>query len=218
LDCFFAISASSFGYVENVRLVRWFPKYGGTKAPIVAFYARTFGLVSMGNLQQLADETMQSAKAQGLTICTAESCSAGRLALALSKTEGASKHFMGGVITYTKEMKTRLLGVPFDLIQRCTAVCPEVAEAMAQGVIARSKADVGVSITGVAGPEPDEDGNPVGLVYCAVARSGMTKHIKLCRKSKNPDEIIDEACVEALKLLHSVCLRAVRTDVQSCNG
>ena len=94
----------------------------------------------MGNLQQLADETMQSAKAQGLTICTAESCSAGRLALALSKTEGASKHFMGGVITYTKEMKTRLLGVPFDLIQRCTAVCPEVAEAMAQGVIARSKA------------------------------------------------------------------------------
>jgi nicotinamide-nucleotide amidase len=115
------------------------------------------------------------------------------LALVLSKTEGASKHFTGGVITYTKE--TRLLGVPPELIQRCTVVCAEVAEAMAQGVIARSKADLGVSITGVAGPEPDEDGNPVGLVYCAVARAGMIKHFKLRCKSKNPDEIIDEACV-----------------------
>lgn len=177
-----------------------------------------FGPVSMGNLQHLADEILQCVKAQGLTICTAESCSAGRLALILSKTEGASKHFMGGAITYTKEMKARLLGVPPELIQRCTAVCAEVAEAMAQGIIARSKADLGVSITGVAGPEPDEDGNPVGLVYCAVARSGMTKHIKLRCKCKNPDEIIDEACVEALKLLRSFCLRAARSDVQSCRG
>jgi nicotinamide-nucleotide amidase len=180
--------------------------------------AVTFGSVSMGNLQHLADEIVQCVKAQGLTICTAESCSAGRLALILSKTEGASKHFMGGVITYTKEMKTRLLGVPPELIQRCTAVCAEVAEAMAQGVITRSKADLGVSITGVAGPEPDEDGNPVGLVHCAVARSGMTKHIKLRCKSKNPDEIIDEACVEALKLLRSFCLSSASTDAESCKG
>jgi nicotinamide-nucleotide amidase len=172
----------------------------------------------MGNLQHLAAEIVQCVKAQGLTICTAESCSAGRLALVLSKTEGASKYFMGGVITYTKEMKTRLLGVPPELIQRCTAVCAEIAEAMAQGVIARSKADLGVSITGVAGPEPDEDGNPVGLVYCAVARSGMTKHIKLRCKSKNPDEIIDEACVEALKLLRSFCLSSASTDAESCKG
>jgi PncC family amidohydrolase len=110
-----------------------------------------FGPVSMGNLQHLADEIVQCVKAQGLTICTAESCSAGRLALILSKTEGASKHFMGGAITYTKEMKARLLGVPPELIQRCTAVCAEVAEAMAQGIIARSKADLGVSITGGRG-------------------------------------------------------------------
>jgi PncC family amidohydrolase len=96
----------------------------------------------------------------------------------MSKTEGAS-HFMGGVITYNKEMQTRML---------CTTVCAEVAEAMAQDVIARSKADLGVSITGVAGPEPDEDGNPVDLLYCAVARSGMTKHIKLYCRSKNPDD------------------------------
>jgi nicotinamide-nucleotide amidase len=192
-------------------------KIGRNESAYWAFLdAVTFGLVSMGNLEHLADEIAQCARAQGLTICTAESCSAGRLALVLSKTEGASQHFMGGVITYTKEMKTR--GVPPDLIQRCTAVCAEVAEAMAQGVVARSKSDLGVSITGVAGPEPDEDGNPVGLVYCAVARPGMVKHIKLRCKSKNPDEIIDEACVEALKLLRSFCLSSASTDVQSCNG
>jgi nicotinamide-nucleotide amidase len=190
-------------------------KIGRNESAYWAFLdAVTIGPVSMGNLQHLADEIVQCAKAQGLTICTAESCSAGRLAIALSKTEGASKHFMGGVVTYTKQMKTRLLGVPPDLIQRCTAVCAEVAKAMAQGVIARSKADLGVSITGVAGPDPDEDGNPVGLVYCAVARSGATKHIKLRCKSKNPDDIIDEACVGALKLLRSFCLSSARTDAE----
>jgi nicotinamide-nucleotide amidase len=193
-------------------------KIGRNESAYWAFLdAVIFGPVSMGNLEHLADEIAQCARAQGLTICTAESCSAGRLALALSKTEGASQHFMGGVITYTKEMKTRLLGVPPDLIQRGTAVCAEVAEAMAQGVVACSKSDLGVSITGVAGPEPDEDGNPVGLVYCAVAGAGMIKHIKLRCESKNPDEIIDEACIEALKLLRSFCLSSASTDVQSCN-
>jgi hypothetical protein len=77
--------------------------------------------------------------------------------------------------------------------QRDTAVSAEVAEAMAKGAIRRFNADLGVSITGVAGPEPDEDGNPVGLVYCAVARSETTQFVELRCKSAKPDEIIDEA-------------------------
>jgi PncC family amidohydrolase len=108
--------------------------------------------------------------------------------------------------------------VPPDLIQRDTAVSAKVAEAMALGAIRRFNADLGISITGVAGPEPDEDGNPVGLVYCAVARSEITQSVELRCKSAKPDEIIDEACVAALKLLHSFCLRPITTDFESCEG
>ena len=86
---------------------------------------------------------------------------------------------MGGVVAYTKEMKIRALGVPAELIQRGTAVCADVAEAMARGACRLSGAKLAVSITGVAGPEPDEDGNPVGLIYCSVARPDASKVIEL---------------------------------------
>ncbi len=171
-----------------------------------------FGLMYI--LERLANEVIQCAKARDLTVCTAESCSAGKLAMVLSKAEGASMNFMGGLVAYTKETKTRLLAVPSELIQRDTAVSAKVAEAMALGAIRRFNADLGVSITGVAGPEPDEDGNPVGLVYCAVARSQSTHFVELRCKSKKPDEIIDEACAKALKLLHSFCLQSITTDFE----
>jgi nicotinamide-nucleotide amidase len=172
----------------------------------------------MSTLTHLANEVIQCAKAKDLMVCTAESCSAGKLAMVLSKAESASMNFMGGIVAYTKETKTRLLAVPPDLIQRDTAVSAKVAEAMALGAIRRFNADLGVSITGVAGPEPDEDGNPVGLVYCAVARSEITHFVELRCKSAKPDEIIDEACAEALKLLRSFCLRSITTDFESCEG
>ena len=121
-------------------------------------------------IRQLADEILEYARVRNETIVTAESCSAGMLALAFAKGEGASQHFMGGFVTYTKEMKSRVLGVPPSLLQEKTAVCGEVAEAMAIGALLRSGASVAVSVTGVAGPTEDEDGNPVGLVYCGVAR------------------------------------------------
>jgi PncC family amidohydrolase len=159
----------------------------------------------MSSVEILAAEVLEKAKSNGLTICTAESCSAGRLALALSKGEGASQQLMGGVVAYTKEMKIRALGVPPELIQKGTAVCADVAEAMAQGCRRLSGATLAVSITGVAGPESDEDGNPVGLVYCGVARADASKVIELRSDAKQPDAVIEEACIEALKLVSSFC-------------
>jgi PncC family amidohydrolase len=153
-------------------------------------------------LEELAADFIRYAEAHRRTVCTAESCSAGRLAQAFSKAEGASRFFLGGIIAYTKEMKTRMLGVPPGVIEAGTAVCGLVAEAMAHGAIIRSGADLAVAITGVAGPEPDEDKNPVGLVYCAVAsKDGRAKHVKCVCKGNAPDGIIDEACRRALKLL-----------------
>src|ERR1044071_290380 len=130
-------------------------------------------------LEQLANEIIEHAKVGGITVATAESCSGGRLAQALSKAEGASKYYLGGVVAYTKEMKERLLGVPPQLLREGTAVCGPVAEAMAIGILLRSRATVAVSITGVAGPDEDEDGHPVGLVYCGVARNNDShRHLK----------------------------------------
>ncbi len=105
-----------------------------------------------------------------LTIVAAESCTGGLLASVLSEAPGAGEHLHGGFVVYTKEQKTIALGVPHDLLQRNGAVCETVARAMAEGALARSQADIGVAITGVAGPAGDEDGNPVGLVHLAAAR------------------------------------------------
>jgi len=160
-----------------------------------------FRTISMSIVERLAAEVLDQAKSNRLTICTAESCSAGRLALALSKGEGASQHLMGGVVAYTKEMKIRALGVPAELIQSGTAVCADVAEAMARGARRLSGATLAVSITGVGGPEPDEDGNPVGLFYVAAALSnGKGNSAVQMLGYEPPDKICDAAIREALSL------------------
>ena len=97
------------------------------------------------------------------------------------------------VCLFSVQCPNRIPNVPAELIQSGTAVCADVAATLA------------VSITGVAGPEPDEDGNPVGLVYCGVTRIEGSKVIELRSDAKQPDAIIGDACVEALKLLRSFC-------------
>jgi nicotinamide-nucleotide amidase len=155
-------------------------------------------------VKALVNELLEHAAAHGLTICTAESCSAGALAVAFAQGEGASKHFLGGIVAYTKDAKQNLLGVPAAVLTTNTAVCASVAELMALGAVRRFKADFGVSITGVAGPDPDEDGNPVGLIYCGVARNnGATRHVRIDLASKEPATNVQEACVAALQLLKS---------------
>ena len=77
---------------------------------------------------------------------------------------------------------------------------------MAIGALLQSDASIGVSITGVAGPDADEDGNPVGLVYCAVARKdGGHRHVRLNSAGQTPEAVIEEACSCALKLVKSFC-------------
>jgi nicotinamide-nucleotide amidase len=123
-------------------------------------------------LVRRACEVVALADQHGLSIVTAESCTGGLLAAVLSEAPGASEHLHGGFVTYTKAQKTAALGVPADLLARQGAVCREVAAALARGALDRSPADIAVAITGVAGPTPDEDGNPVGLMHFAAARRG----------------------------------------------
>jgi nicotinamide-nucleotide amidase len=113
------------------------------------------------------------AKAGGFGLITAESCTSGLLASVLSEAPGAAQLLHGGFVTYTKENNAVALGVSAALLKTKGAVCEEVARAMAEGALERSPAEVSVAITGVAGPLPDADGNPVGLVCIAVARRGF---------------------------------------------
>ena len=103
--------------------------------------------------------------AAGLTLAVAESCTGGLLAAAITDQPGSSAYFSGGVVAYSNEVKQALLGVPAELLRRYGAVSAEVAEAMAAGVRRSLAADIGVAVTGIAGPEADETGKPVGLTH-----------------------------------------------------
>jgi nicotinamide-nucleotide amidase len=163
----------------------------------------------MSQLGRRAAEVIKLATAAKATLATAESCTAGSLAVLLADAPGAAQQFHGGFVAYTKENKTAALGVPSSLIAAHTAVSSEVAKAMASGALARCPADVAVAITGVAGPEPDEDGNPVGQVYVSVAtRWTNASEVVECNFGARPREEIRDLSLEfALKLMDTVLTR-----------
>jgi nicotinamide-nucleotide amidase len=123
-------------------------------------------------LIERAIAALDSAKRSGLKVVTAESCTGGLVAMLLSEAPGAAEFLDGGFVTYTPEQKCSALKLDAALIEKHGAVSAEVAAAMARGALECSQADIAVSVTGIAGPEPDERGNPVGLVYLACARKG----------------------------------------------
>ncbi|MCB1488109.1 MAG: CinA family protein [Bauldia sp.] len=120
----------------------------------------------------LAREIVEKATAAGLMVATAESCTGGLVAGTLTEIAGSSAVVDRGFVTYSNEAKAELLGVPKELIERVGAVSEEVARAMAIGAIARSRADIAVAITGIAGPGGGSADKPVGLVHFAALRRG----------------------------------------------
>jgi nicotinamide-nucleotide amidase len=158
-------------------------------------------LPGMSNdLADIAEKLLASASRNKLTVVTAESCPAGLACLVLSDAPGAAEHFHGGFVTYNKPQKTNVFGVSPKLLDEKGAVCPEVARAMAEGALMHSAAELAVAITGVAGPEPDEDGNPVGRVCIALSRRGMlTQDVDLDYGDLGRDAIRKRAVYDALK-------------------
>jgi len=115
---------------------------------------------------------------RGLSLATAESCTGGMLAERLTAIPNASRNFLGGAIVYSNDLKVSICKVPAKLIQQKGAVSPEVARALAEGIRERTKAAIGISITGIAGPAiPDgpDSGKPVGLVYIGLADAEDTQ-------------------------------------------
>lgn len=121
------------------------------------------------NVASLEEVVLKLLREKGLTFACAESCTGGLIAKRLTDLPGASAAFKGGAVTYWSEAKAKLLGVPQALLDEKGAVSAEVAQAMAQGAREVFGSDLAVATTGVAGPDRDERGNPVGLVYIALA-------------------------------------------------
>jgi PncC family amidohydrolase len=107
---------------------------------------------------------------RGWRLATAESCTGGLVGHAITAIPHSSDHYLGGVISYANEVKAELLGVPSKLLESVGAVSAEVAEAMADGALARfPAAHLAASVTGIAGPDGGSDDKPVGLTFVAVA-------------------------------------------------
>lgn len=136
----------------------------------------------------------------GKTLVTAESCTGGGIGAALTAVPGSSAVYKGGIISYTNWVKHTLLGVDQKLLDTLGAVSAPVAEAMAAGARKVLRADIAVSVTGLAGPGGDEFGNPVGLVFIGYSDCRKT----LSRRFLFPGDreaVRQNACREALKLV-----------------
>lgn len=125
------------------------------------------------NTEKLASDVLTSLRRNGEHLATAESCTGGLIAGALTEIPGSSDVFDRGFVTYSNDAKMDLLKVPEDALRRHGAVSPEVARAMAEGALLHSKADLTVAVTGVAGPGGGSDDKPVGLVFIGLKISGF---------------------------------------------
>ena len=122
---------------------------------------------------------IEKLRERGLLLATAESCTGGLCAKRLTDVAGASQVFCGGVVSYTNDVKMRLLGVKEETLAQFGAVSGETAQEMAEGARQATGADVAVSVTGVAGPSSDEMGNVVGTVFIAFSSEQETVSEKL---------------------------------------
>jgi len=157
------------------------------------------------DIARLAEEIVAVLKAENLTIATAESCTGGLIAGALTSVAGSSEVVYGGFVTYANEAKIAMVGVPYGLLRAHGAVSKEVAVAMAEGALAAAGTHVAIAVTGIAGPGGGSADKPVGLVYFAAATGDETRHLK---KTFDPawsrDAIRHASVVAALELVRKV--------------
>ena len=123
--------------------------------------------MSEDDITELSRKLGRAAKRRKVQIVTAESCTGGGLAAAITRISGSAKYFDRGFVTYANDAKQQLLGVNARTLRRYGAVSGEVAREMALGALKRSPSDVSVSVTGIAGPTGAMPGKPVGLVWFA---------------------------------------------------
>jgi nicotinamide-nucleotide amidase len=158
-----------------------------------------FGTTEAG----IEEVVLDLCRARGLTVATAESCTGGLVAAQLTSVPGSSDVFLGGIVAYSNAVKEAELGIPAELLRTHGAVSAETASAMAHGVCERLGADVGVSVTGIAGPGGGTDGKPVGLVHLCAAGAGGELAVEIL-VTGDRETVRRRATVAALHLLRKL--------------
>jgi PncC family amidohydrolase len=145
-----------------------------------------------------------------LSLSTAESCTGGLISTIITSFSGASSVFMGGIIAYDNQVKNKLLGIPFNIIDNNGAVSAAVAEAMSQNTVKMFNTNFAISVTGVAGPNGGSVEKPVGTVWISISyligKSIKTKSNLFCFGQKSREHIRKLTCYEAMKLANSIAL------------
>lgn len=156
-------------------------------------------------LVERAGRTVTRLQSRRLTVVTAESCTAGLICALIAQAEGAGEVLDGSFVVYSKDHKTKALDVDRELLRRSGAVNRAVAQQMLLGALAHSPAKLGLAVTGVLGPDPDEDGNPVGRVFLAAGRRGGEAQLRQCDYGRQPHDILRRRVVlDALTLLDAL--------------
>lgn len=133
----------------------------------------------MADLIALASQVLAAARARGCRLGTVESCTGGLIAGTLTEIAGSSDVVEGGIVTYSNDLKQLLVGVPAETLAAHGAVSPQTAAAMVAGLLARvPTVDLGIAVTGIAGPGGGSADKPVGLVYLAGQRRGGTAWVE----------------------------------------
>ena len=154
----------------------------------------------------IAEATCRALAESKLTVATAESCTGGMLASRLTDTAGSSAYFLGGAVTYSNAEKTRQLGVPAEMIDEKGAVSEEVAVAMAGGARERFGADIGVGITGIAGPGGGSFEKPVGTVYIATSSGKEARKVVMHRFTGSRSAVRARSVAHALEMVMRAAL------------
>jgi len=153
-------------------------------------------------LRIAATAVLDACRARGLKIATAESCTGGLVAGALTEIAGSSDVVDRGFITYSNAAKQQMLGVPADTLRDHGAVSQQTAEAMARGALSKAKADIVIAITGIAGPGGGTADKPVGLVhFAAAARSGALTHKEMRYGDLGRGLVREKSVLQALAML-----------------
>jgi nicotinamide-nucleotide amidase len=160
-------------------------------------YERFGDLIVGEGAEDVVDALVRELARTGRSIATAESCTGGLVAHMITSVPGVSRYFPGGVVTYSPEAKENLLDVPGAMLKAQGAVSPEVAGELARRVRERFRADLGLAVTGIAGPDTDTPEHPVGLVYLGISTAEEVRTRKLEIGPEQPRNVIQHRAAKA---------------------
>jgi nicotinamide-nucleotide amidase len=184
---------------------RYEPAAEGAYEQLVGFIRDRYGPLLFSEDGSTVDEQVAGLLA-GRTVAVAESCTGGLMSARLTERGGSSAYFAGGIVAYSNEVKASLVGVDPELIAAHGAVSNEVADALADGARARLEADVGIGITGIAGPDGGTEEKPVGTVCFAVSAADGGRVTRLVRLPGSRSDVRERSTTVAMHLLRRLLL------------